>query len=346
MISSITGSESPPPHKDRNDLEPNLVDTWERPDQYAVEDLRKPWNSSSSSESFETEGGIPSVEILPPCEPRNIVDGVRNDIDEYELKKNDKLINSKGDCAFDGGGAGGKSVKMLEDEKAAKTISSSYRRRAFKNSPHIDMHPLSTTCSSQVFYSPDHRVKSYLPSQHLQDITTTSPHQPRLVSGTINNTASISHSNSKCSSNVMVTCGILLKKSRTFKYWRQRFVVLNSEGCHLEWYKRRANYIGEEPTNCIIRILPSTKLWQKTNSTQFSLQNSNHEVTFDASTHDELMRWLEPLCRAFRHVLQRAQNLRAPEVLTIISQPSRLSDTAWFEEEDIDDHHYYEEEDF
>ena len=76
-------------NKDCYDLESNLVATWVKPDQNAVEDLRKPWNSSSSSESFENEGGLTRGRIVSPCIQRSIVGSVRNDIDKYCLKESD-----------------------------------------------------------------------------------------------------------------------------------------------------------------------------------------------------------------------------------------------------------------
>ena len=61
-----------------------------------------------------------------------------------------------------------------------------------------------------------------------------------------------------------------------------------------------------------MRITPTTRLWQLPNSTRFTVQNSQHEWTFDASSTPELLRWLEALCRIFRRILDAQQCLKRP----------------------------------
>jgi hypothetical protein len=152
------------------------------------------------------------------------------------------------------------------------------------------------------------------------------------------------HYTTNTTQNNPIISGNLLKKNKHLNIWKQRFVVLNSELEQLEWYTHRANYISEEVTNHVFRILPSTKLWQKPNSTTttttrycFSLQNNHEEISFNALSREELLRWLESLCGVFRTVLKRSQEPSRDAILTTCSSPSSPSKVQWEEIEECDE---------
>lgn len=135
-------------------------------------------------------------------------------------------------------------------------------------------------------------------------------------------------------------CGYLMKRSAKFSFWRKRYVVLHVPTAQLEWFRTRENYISRHQTNDVIDILPSTRLWQPPKSTCFTLHNGHREWMFDASTREELFRWLEPLCLVFRKVLeiQRGPKSKNANIIaTIVKRPSieEVSEEESMEEESV-----------
>ena len=114
--------------------------------------------------------------------------------------------------------------------------------------------------------------------------------------------------------------GNLLKKGQRTTVWRRRYVVLNVDTGTLEWYKHRSNYISDEQTNSFMRITPTTRLWNKPNSTCFSLQNNFKEIVLDASTQENTLCWLDALCRVFRIVMARNLARKSSRKFLVVDQ--------------------------
>jgi hypothetical protein len=223
-------------------------------------------------------------------------------------------------------------IKVPVLRKQTSTISASFRNRPMKSATQCDPSP-----------PPPAPSVSALPVYFIKQLSTQSKqfvHTKKLITQQLENGKKISshHSRPRKSqrgkqtssfqeeeeddeeenevenkSIPMIVTGTLLKKSKNLKFWRNRFVVLHIESGVMEWYKYRSSYIGDDQTSDIIRITPTTRLWQLPNSTRFTLQNQHQEWSFDACSQEELFRWLEPLCRVFRRVLEKH---RAPSVRT------------------------------
>ena len=70
----------------------------------------------------------------------------------------------------------------------------------------------------------------------------------------------------------------------------------------------------------MIRITPTTRLWQLPGSTCFTVHSDDKEWTFEVSTHEELYRWLDALCLVFRRVLEKQYAQRGTKNIRVARQ--------------------------